>query len=116
MEQSGHLSKEGVRSYERTTAAQQKDVSDSLSDITSSSRVNSSRSDALAVVPHPRSDTLPVVPQATVPGQHDPWEGHNELFSAVPDPSTSIAKLNTVQKNIQFQNMQGCTFNFSIHL
>ena len=90
MEQSGHLSKEGVRSYERTTAAQQKDVSDSLSDITSSSRVNSSRSDAFAI---PRSDTLPVVPQANVPDQHDPWEGLDELFSAVPEPSTSMAKL-----------------------
>ena len=37
IEQSGHLSKEGVRSYKHTTGAQLKGISDILSDITSTS-------------------------------------------------------------------------------
>ena len=38
--QSGHLSKEGVRSYERMTDVQMKHVSDVLSDISASSKEN----------------------------------------------------------------------------
>ena len=52
MEQSGHLSKEGVRSYEKTSESQKKDVSDILSDITRHSTVNSAA--ATAVTPVPR--------------------------------------------------------------
>ena len=40
MEQSGHLSKEEVRSHEKTSGSQKKEVSDLLSDITYSSTVN----------------------------------------------------------------------------
>lgn len=36
MEQSGHLSADGVRSYERTTDLQRKAVSDVLTDVTTS--------------------------------------------------------------------------------
>ena len=49
MEQSGHLLKEGVRSYEETSEFQKKEVSEILSDITHSSTVNSATVTAVDV-------------------------------------------------------------------
>ena len=106
MEQSGHLSKEGIRSYERTTAAQEKAVSDILSDITatSSSQMNS-LSDTLAVVPA----TKAVQSAANTPPSEEWLDG---LFSAVPEPPCE--QKDSAQKIFQFQHMQGCTINLSI--
>ena len=50
MEQSGHLSKEGVRSYKKTSESQKKEASDILSDITYSSTVNSATVTAVTTV------------------------------------------------------------------
>ena len=52
MEQSGHLSKEGVHSYEKTSESQKKEVSDILSDITRSSTVNSAAVTSVTPVSH----------------------------------------------------------------
>ena len=49
MEQSGHLLKEGVRSYEETSEFQKKEVLEILSDITHSSTVNSATVTAVDV-------------------------------------------------------------------
>ena len=55
-EQSGHLSKEGVHSYEKTSVSQKKEVSDIMSDITHSS-VNAAA--VTAVTPVSNSRQMP---------------------------------------------------------
>lgn len=78
-----------------------------LSDITtaSSSRMNSSLSDTLAVVPA----TNAIQSGANTSPSED-WL--DDLFSAVPEPPCE--QKDSIQKIFQFQHMQGCTINLSI--
>ena len=96
MEQSGHLSTEGVRCYERTTALQQKSLSNALSNITN-------------------NPAVPIRNQSSsnVNAEPDGWEKFDHIFSSVQDPS--YKQVQEVQKAFNFQNMEGCTFNININ-
>ena len=105
MEHSGHISR-GVQSYERTTALQQRVVSDVLSDITTTSSVTTNCNDA-------RSTALVSI------DDNSNEEFLDKLFSCVPCASTSASANRCddtdVQKAFQFSNMQGCTFKVTIY-
>ena len=105
MEQSGHLSNEGVRSHEKMSESQKKKGSDILSDITHSSTVNSAT--VTAVTPVSRQ----------IPWDADSLgDGLDDLFKDVPDVRTTVQHPSHALKGFQFQNMQGCTFNFRTYL
>ena len=75
-EQSGHLLKEGVHSYEKTSVSQKKKVSDIMSDITHSSTVNA----AAVTVVTPVSNCRQMPWDADCLG-----DGLDDLFKDVPD-------------------------------
>ena len=117
MEQSGHLSKEGVRSYERTTDVQMKHVSDVLSDISCSSKVNTCN----PKVAKPGSTSTTVDTQE--------WDQLDEFFKSIPEdvtsnpdqkpmPCASMQKPDPsdLLKGFKFGQVQGCTFNFTFQM
>ena len=90
MEQSGYLSSEGVRSYERTTDIQRKKVSDILTDVTTS-----------------------------VQNSDDKLDEVDRMMLALPtdslvDKSENPPSFGSVPKSMHFENMQGCTFTFCL--
>lgn len=99
MERSGHLSKEGLVPYERTTAQQQKAVCKVLADASCSSRVNSNppKCPEITDIDQQKQSLVDVKPPV-------------EAFEKKP------AVGNELMKNLQFQNMQSCTFNINVQL
>ena len=103
MEQSGHLSRDGVRVYERITNQQQKEVSDILSDVTFSSTVNAS-------VDKP-------IPEICVPEFQPSSSVTKELIGLPRVPASATSGFHhfpeSVSQPFTIQNVHGCTFNFS---
>ena len=84
MERNGHLSLSGVRSYEKTTEAQLKQVSKLLSSSDSTSEVKAETKSGSSLSAKPPQSADPSMPE--IPGLD----------------------------KFQFQHMQGCTFNFTV--
>ena len=88
MEQSEHLSKEGVRSYERTTGAQLKRVSDILSDITSasSSQMNVQTTKPVTMKVGSTSKPVKKVGSSSAPYEQDA-DQFDDFFKCIPEES-----------------------------
>ena len=96
MEHSGHLSGSGLSSYERSTPLHRAAMSRFLIDITTS-KSNSAVMEA-SYLSCEEKTLVPALKESTPGADHVPEEKQN--------PSE-------LMKNLQFHNMQGCTFNIS---
>ena len=93
MERSGHLTKEGVRSYERTTNDQIKDVSHTLSS---------------TVLPDTTlSSTLPDAELLT--------SDENKARQGGISIKSKKDEIGEVMKHVNFQSMTDCTFNINLN-
>ena len=97
MECSGHLSVSGVRSYERTTAEQQKVVSDVLSN-----------RKPLAILDNVLKE-ITVEPPSTTEKES---ESSCSLTADEVVSEPSVVDPSKVLKNFSFCHVDGCTFNF----
>ena len=95
MERSGHLTKDKLALYERTTAQQQKAVCKVLADINCSITENSK-------------------PPTKCPQSHD----QDETPQDVPPPVDAFERKpdGEIMKKLQFHQMQGCTVNINVQL
>ena len=107
MERSGHISREGVTSYERTTPAQQKAVCKMLSNVPEK--------------PSPSADGIPLPEvhslDATSSHSHPPptikQEDAIDTPTAVDIPTAVQENASDIMKKLQFSNMTSCTFNIN---
>ena len=116
MERSGHLSRDGVMSYERTTAAQQKALCATLSGSSSSNSINPNV--ALAAMkqegpPESTSSTYQPNPVKQEGGPEHACVKREELDARAPGDTKQADDL---LKKLQFNHMTGCTFNISLNI
>ena len=98
MECSGHLTESGLSSYEQSTPLQTTTLSRGLTDITSSSIPKAGSTVVeTSYVSREGKISVPMVIENT---------GAADIPEEKRDPSD-------LMKNLQFHNMQGCTFNIS---
>jgi phosphopantothenoylcysteine synthetase/decarboxylase len=119
MERSGHLSTSGVRSYERTTDEQRKNVSDMLSGGTSSHNaliVDDEVKDdnALKVDDEVKDDNALKVDDEVKDDNALKVDSNDKEVVAIDNASNkeNVSQANRLLKHFTFEKMDGCTINF----
>ena len=102
MERSGHLSTAGVRSYERTTPEQKKDVSDLLANVSSGGC----------------SDCKPLAPanklvDCSIDKACEKPDSRCKTLSNDKENMDTADQVSGILKHFNFEKMDGCTVNFN---